>query len=76
MEVIICNRFVYKVSEILNKKIAILLIVLCLAFVPFINMVCIGGLFVYLCYLSKENRKHNRNINRVNDPFEGFFFEP
>ena len=33
-------------------------------------------MFISAILVRKENRKHYRNINRVNDPFEGFFFEP
>lgn len=74
MEVMVGNKFITKVSHYLSKPLYIITFALIMMLVPLINIFCLGCIFAYLFYLRRENKKHVRNLSRVKDPFQNFFF--
>jgi hypothetical protein len=76
MEVMVGNGFIKKISEYLSRPLFIVIIALVMLLLPIVNIVCLGCMIAYLLCLWRENKKHLRNINRVNDPFENFYFVP
>jgi hypothetical protein len=76
LEVIVGNQFIFKLSEILHRPLTSVLFAISLLFIPLLNLFCLGCLIIYLYYLKRENKKHLRNISRVDDPFSSFYYLP
>jgi uncharacterized membrane protein len=76
MEVMVGNNFIYKISDYLSKPLYVIVVVLLIVLVPLVNVFCLGCIFLYLFYLRRENKKHLRNLSRVKDPFNQFYYMP
>ena len=76
MEVMVGNPFIYKISVYLNKPLAVFGIIFAILLVPLVNVFFLGCIYIYLFYLRQQNKKHLRNLSRVADPFENFYFMP
>jgi hypothetical protein len=74
MEVMVGNSFITKISQYLSRPLYIIVFAMVMTLVPIVNVFCLGCIFTYLFYLRRENKKHVRNLTRVKDPFENFFF--
>ena len=68
------NGFIKRISQCLNRPVYIVVISLMMLMIPLVNILLLAGIFSYLFYLRRENKKHVRNMDRVNDPFEQFYF--